>query len=83
MTTPAFLPHEDIQCLKDNVFNATEGWNIYFHNNPTIRNAFMITAALMMDILFISTFAYFIFKPAQTWRFFIAMLFFYLFRFFV
>jgi hypothetical protein len=52
----AFLVADDIPCIKDRLFDATEGINNYFKEHQAAKFTFMIICGLMMDTMVIAQF---------------------------
>lgn len=52
----AFLVADDIECIKDKIFDATSGINTYFKEHQAAKFTFMIICGLMMDTMVIAQF---------------------------
>ncbi|CAI2372888.1 unnamed protein product [Moneuplotes crassus] len=76
---PGILPKEDIECIKDVIFEFTWKVNQFFDNNTSSKHAFMIVCGLAMDITVLGGLLTFVFK-GKTWRLPIVMTLFYLTR---
>ena len=61
ITTDAMIPVNPIECIQDNLLDATAPVNNYFADHEYAKNTFMIICGLMMDVLMLSQFFYFAF----------------------
>lgn len=73
------LPQEKVECVIDYSHEKTSGINKALNDNETLRNALMITSALLMDVLFLSKIGFFILN-SKTWRLIVSIIVFYLVR---
>lgn len=77
--TSSFLINEEVACIEDRLFDATEDLNKYFGDHPEVRNAYMIVCGLFMDIMVLTQF-YRWTRYGTTWRLPMCMFGFYSFR---
>ena len=80
--TQSFLVTEKIPCIEDKVFMWTTIINDYFAANPVAKHVFMIICGFLMDIMVLTQFYRFS-MHGTTWRFPMALIMFYFFRFII
>jgi len=75
----AFLVADPIECIEDRIFDLTSGLNNFFATHQSTKFTFMIICGLMMDVMVLTQFYRFA-VFGSSWRFFLTLLSFYVFR---